>query len=233
MSLAALKPIAKRSAEAEALDRMRAAIVSHRLAPGARLTEVALAAQLGISRATIRSALHHLVGEGLVIQVPYTGWMVARLTAKDAWELVTLRSSLETLAATLAAENATDTALKSLSEAFARLEAEAKAHHPTEAAAADLAFHRAIVDASAHDRLAEHYRRVAQQISIVIASSNALLADTTVLVAQHKPILDAILARDGTRTTKLLKAHIDDEGAKLIARLEAIERNTITQGPTP
>ena len=56
MTLAALAPIAKRSAEAEALDRLRVAIVTHKLAPGARLTEVALAGQLGISRATIRSA---------------------------------------------------------------------------------------------------------------------------------------------------------------------------------
>lgn len=225
MSLAILKPIAKRSAEAEARDRIRAAIVSQRLAPGARLTEVALAGQLGISRATIRSALHHLVGEGLVIQVPYTGWMVARLTPKDAWELVTLRSSLETLAAALAAERATEDARNALRDAYARLEAEANAHDTTEAAAADLAFHRAIVEASGHDRLAEHYRRVAQQISIVIASSNALLADTKVLVAQHEPICDAILARKAPTATRLLRAHIDEEGAKLIARLEAIERD--------
>lgn len=229
MSLATLKPIAKRSAEAEALERIRAAIVSHRLAPGARLTEVALAGQLDISRATIRSALHHLVGEGLVIQVPYTGWMVARLTAKDAWELVTLRSSLETLAATIAAERGSDTAREALTKAYARLETEANAHHPTEAAAADLAFHRAIVEASGHERLAVHYRRVAQQISIVIASSNALLADTTALVAQHKPILDAILARNAAVATRLLRTHIDEEGAKLIARLDAIERDTASQ----
>lgn len=229
MPIAALEPIAKRSAEAEALDRLRTAILSHRLAPGARLTEVALAGQLGISRATIRSALHHLVGEGLVIQVPYTGWMVARLTAKDAWELVTLRSSLETLAATLAADRATDSARAALVKSYAVLEAEATAHHPSEAAAADLAFHRAIVEASGHERLAEHYRRVAQQISIVIASSNALLADTTALVTQHKPILDAILARNAAVASNLLRIHIGDEGAKLIARLDSIEQQSATQ----
>lgn len=223
MTLATLQPIAKRSAEAEALERLRAAILSHRLVPGSRLTEVALAGQLGISRATIRSALHHLVGEGLVVQVPYTGWMVTRLTAKDAWELVTLRASLETLAASLAAERASDTARAAIAAAFGRLEAEANAGRLNESAAADLAFHRAIVEAAGHDRLIEHYRRVAQQISIVIASANALSDDTITLVSQHKPILDAILARDAAAASALMRAHIDEYGAKLIARLEESE----------
>lgn len=223
MSLATLQPIAKRSAEAEALERLRTAILSHRLAPGSRLTEVALAGQLGISRATIRSALHHLVGEGLVVQVPYTGWMVTQLTAKDAWELVTLRASLETLAAALAAERASDAARAAIVAAFDRLQTEATAGRLNGSAAADLAFHRAIVEAAGHDRLIEHYRRVAQQISIVIASANALFDDTAALVPQHKPILDAILARDATAASALMRAHIDEYGAKLIARLEESE----------
>lgn len=223
MSLATLQPIAKRSAEAEALERLRTAILSHRLAPGSRLTEVALAGQLGISRATIRSALHHLVGEGLVVQVPYTGWMVTQLTAKDAWELVTLRASLETLAAALAAERASDAARAAIVAAFDRLQTEATAGRLNESAAADLAFHRAIVEAAGHDRLIEHYRRVAQQISIVIASANALFDDTVALVPQHKPILDAILARDAAAASALMRAHIDEYGAKLIARLEESE----------
>jgi DNA-binding GntR family transcriptional regulator len=97
-----LEPITKRSAEVQALDQLRVAILSGTFAPGARLTETALAEQLATSRATIRTALHHLVAEGLVIQVPYTGWKVTRLTADDAWELVTLRASFEALAASLA-----------------------------------------------------------------------------------------------------------------------------------
>ncbi len=229
MTLAALQPIAKRSAEAEALERIRTAILGRSLAPGARLTEVALAGQLGISRATIRTALHHLVGEGLVVQVPYTGWMVARLTAKDAWELVTLRSSLETLAATLAAERASDDARDAMADAFDHLAAEASANHAAEAAAADLAFHRAVVEASGHERLAEHYRRVAQQISIVIASTNLLFDETATLPQQHRPILDAILARDAATAAALMRAHVDDYGQKLIAKLTAMEQDNAPQ----
>ena len=99
-----LAPITRRSAESLALDRLRQAIIGGALPAGSRLTEMALAEQLATSRATIRTALHHLVAEGLAVQVPYTGWMVTSLTANDAWELVTLRASFESLAASLAAE---------------------------------------------------------------------------------------------------------------------------------
>lgn len=45
------------------------------------------------------------MSEGLVKQKPYSGWEVASSTSEDAWELYTLRSSLEDLTAQLAAAN--------------------------------------------------------------------------------------------------------------------------------
>ncbi|MCX7865321.1 MAG: GntR family transcriptional regulator, partial [Novosphingobium sp.] len=68
-----LGKVQKRSAEVQAADKLREAIVSGRIPLGARLTEVSSAEQLGVARSTIRTALHQLVQDGLVIQVPYTG----------------------------------------------------------------------------------------------------------------------------------------------------------------
>jgi DNA-binding GntR family transcriptional regulator len=226
-----LEPIAKRSAEVQALERLRGAIITGVFGSGARLTETVLADQLATSRATIRTALHHLVAEGLVVQVPYTGWMVTSLTATDAWELVTLRASFESLAASLAAERATPEARAAITEAFEALSTAARSRRTNAATAADLAFHRAIIAASGHDRLAEHYRRVAQQISIVIASSNALLSDPQLLVAQHKPMYDAIMAGAADRAEDFARRHIEDEGAKLLTHLREIEGLT-TQRPS-
>jgi DNA-binding GntR family transcriptional regulator len=48
-----------------AAERLRRAIVSATLTPGARLTASRLAAMLDLSRGTIRSALQRLVAEGL------------------------------------------------------------------------------------------------------------------------------------------------------------------------
>lgn len=221
-----LNPIKKRSTEALALDQLRAAIVGGTLSAGARLTEQDLSTKLGTSRATIRSALHHLVSEGLVVQVPYTGWMVISLTARGARELVSLRSSLECLAAETAAQSTDAAARAEFDRAFKALVAVAAARKPVAASAADAAFHRAMVLLSGHERLAQHYRLVEQQISVLIASANALLSDPKLLVGQHQPIYDAITKRDPLAAVAKVRAHITAEGDKLIAHLNTIEAAT-------
>ena len=75
----------KQSLDVRAATVIRQRIVGGQLAPGTRLTEMNLAEELALSRGTIRAALHQLVGEGLVDQVPYTGWAVARLGTRDLW----------------------------------------------------------------------------------------------------------------------------------------------------
>ncbi len=77
--------------------QLRHDIVFGALSPGDRLTEMKLAADFELSRATIRTALQQLATEGLIVQMPYTGWAVVSLTAHSAWELYTLRSPLEGL----------------------------------------------------------------------------------------------------------------------------------------
>ena len=102
--MTALRPIRKKSAEVEAADALRNHVVGGSARPGERLTEARLSEALGLSRTTIRTALHQLANEGLVVQVPYTGWAVTSLSSADAWELYTLRGSLEALAARLLTE---------------------------------------------------------------------------------------------------------------------------------
>ncbi|MDP3546022.1 MAG: GntR family transcriptional regulator [Phreatobacter sp.] len=49
--------VEKKSAEHQAVDNLRRFILSGGAAPGARLTEAALAGQLGVSRATTRTGM--------------------------------------------------------------------------------------------------------------------------------------------------------------------------------
>jgi len=112
--------VLKRSAEAQATEILREQILTGHIRTGARLTEVRLAAELKVSRATVRTALHQLTVEGLIVQTPYTGWSVMTLTAHDAWELYTLRASLEGLAARLAARSINASGRTELDRAFNR-----------------------------------------------------------------------------------------------------------------
>lgn len=219
----ALKPVVKASAEAQALAALRGHLLSGAAGPGQRLTETDLAARLAVSRGTVRTALHQLSTEGLIRQIPYTGWEVAAISSHDAWELYALRSSLEALAARLAAERKASQSRASLQDALSRLERACHGADREEIAAADFDLHRTIIKLAEHGRLLTHYELIAQQTRLYIHSSNSLIEEPKVILAQHVPIVEAILAGDGLQAASLSETHNVQEGEKLVRHLRMKE----------
>lgn len=218
-----LQPIVKRTAESMAVEALKSHLLSGALKPGQRITEAALAARLRVSRATVRTALHQLTIEGLVRQIPYTGWEVVPLTAQDAWELYTLRSSLEGLAARLAARRRGDEAADAITDALTRLQRSCRASDPAEIADADFNLHKTIIRVAQHRRLLEQYQLIEQQTRLYIQSSDALISEPEEILAQHTPIAEAILAGRGSVAAKLSEQHNVEEGEKLVAHLKSRE----------
>lgn len=216
--------VLKRSAEAQATEILREQILTGHIRTGARLTEVRLAAELKVSRATVRTALHQLTVEGLIVQTPYTGWSVMTLTAHDAWELYTLRASLEGLAARLAARSLNAAGRTELDRAFNRLSSASLRGSWAKTTTADFALHKTIVQLAGHQRLAEQYRLVEQQVRVSIGSINALMSDLSTIIDQHQPIVDAILSGREDEAASCSEAHNITEGERLHAHLSARER---------
>lgn len=79
-------------------ERLRLAILSGELLPGAALVETALAERFEVSRAPLREALRQLIEQGLVTTVPYTGTHVVELTVDDVREIHSMRIALERFA---------------------------------------------------------------------------------------------------------------------------------------
>ena len=86
---------------------LRKAILTGKIKPGERLTEVKLGKILGTSRTPIREAIKMLEEDGLATIVPGSGARVARMTVRDLQEVMEIRSALEQLSAGLAAERST------------------------------------------------------------------------------------------------------------------------------
>lgn len=208
--------IEKRSLEVQAADAIRRRIISGDMPPGTRLTEIRLSGELDLSRGTIRGALARLVSEGLIEQIPYSGWSVISLTARDAWELYTLRSSLEALAARLAAANLKPADRTSLEQAMEALVQATKTGDLHAIADADFALHKKIIDVSGHNRLKQQYTALEHQIRMYIASSDALLVSPTEVVGQHAPLVEAILARDPEKASSIARQHNLVEGQALV-----------------
>jgi DNA-binding GntR family transcriptional regulator len=218
-------PIERRSLNGAATDMLRQAIITGMLAPGSRLTEIALASRMQLSRGTVRAALHRLVSEGLVVQRPYSSWEVVPLTSRDARELYTLRGALEALAARLAAENMDAAKKKTLKEAFACLVAAAESNDAKSIGDADLALHKCIVALSDHRRLAEQYALVEQQVRMYIASTNARLHSRKLVVREHQGMVSAILAGNPDDAERLAREHNIYAGIDLVSHLEHEEKS--------
>jgi GntR family transcriptional regulator of vanillate catabolism len=72
--------------------------------PAERLTELTLVPLLHASRTPVRLALEHLAHEGLLEELPTTGFRVRAFALNDIWDALAIRGVLEGMAARLAAE---------------------------------------------------------------------------------------------------------------------------------
>ncbi len=73
-----------------------------------RLDERQLSEELGVSRTPIREALVRLENEGFVKNIPRRGAFVARKSKKEILEMLVVWAALESMAARLVTEHASD-----------------------------------------------------------------------------------------------------------------------------
>ena len=92
----------------QAYNRLEEMIVTLRLAPGAVLSEQALATDLGIGRTPVREALQRLTHEGLVLVLPRKAIIVTDTDPRRQLLVLEVRRELERLLARTSAERATD-----------------------------------------------------------------------------------------------------------------------------
>jgi DNA-binding GntR family transcriptional regulator len=77
------------------------------ISPGARLSEIALAQEIGVSRTPVREAFTRLRTEGVVDVLPRFGWFVRIPSRQEIVDLYEAREWLERFTAAQAAERAT------------------------------------------------------------------------------------------------------------------------------
>ena len=98
----------------EVAAQLRERIFAGGLAPGSLVDELALCAELGISRTPLREALKVLTAEGLLRHEPRRGCFVSQITERDLDEIFPVIALLEGRCAFEAARNATDADLAAL-----------------------------------------------------------------------------------------------------------------------
>ncbi|MEO5877728.1 MAG: GntR family transcriptional regulator [Streptosporangiaceae bacterium] len=136
-----------------AYETLRDQIIRVELAPGQRLFERDMAAQLNVSRIPLREALRRLETDGLVLVVPGKGALVSPFTPADVRDLFDVRENLESLAARLAAQRAGKDGLWLLGRRLRECETATRQGRPQRLAVANSLFHGEIVRLAANPLL--------------------------------------------------------------------------------
>ncbi len=213
-------PIPRTRLVDQAVEALRAAILSGRLAPGTRIRQLALAGQMGISRTPLREALAKLELEGLVTLLPAGGVRVALLEPAEAVELYDVREVLDGLAARLAAERASASILGSLGQHLEAMRACVEGEDAHVWFTHHVAFHEEIFRASGNSRLAS----MVSIVRVSIQRFHRLLLTTPdrlrTAFREHEGIYQAIAAREAQRAEQLARLHISNARAIVAGLVE-------------
>lgn len=202
-------------------ERIHTRVLTGEYAVGTWLRQEALATEFGVSRTPVREALRKLQAARVVDVLPHRGALVRAPTAQDIREAYLIRGELEGLAAEMAVARIDDERLRRLREAeeafrkavpqLLKLAADkgvdAIADGPWDAA--NLQFHRAIVDAAGIQRLgpmvADLRKTFPRNLSwSALAEEPSLLEDN---LTQHARIRAAIERRDAVAARRWTTDH--------------------------
>jgi GntR family transcriptional repressor for pyruvate dehydrogenase complex len=207
------------------MDHLAGEIMAGRMQTGERLpAERVLAETYGLSRPTVREALRGLQERGLVEIIPARGTFVRTPTTADAAEpmasyyrrrnasareVIEARLMLETFAARLAAQSATDEELEALRQCMTDCEA---ADNLVDRAQFDIAFHGLIARASHNAVIETMFASIAGFTFELMLRS---LSDPTVSrkgLPYHRHIVEALLNRDADAAEDAVRGHLSLAG---------------------
>ncbi len=190
-------------------EALLAAILDHRLPPGARLPGDELGAIYGVSRTIVRSALQALAHERVVTIEPNRGAHVAEPSAEEARQVFEARAVIEPRLAAMAAELATakDAALL---KRHIRDEHKALAAGETgRAIALSAEFHLAIAAIARQPILAGFVRELVSRSSLIIGLYWRR-PDTICERHAHTALATAIANKERQRASDLMVSHLVD-----------------------
>jgi GntR family transcriptional regulator of vanillate catabolism len=213
------------------LQRLREMILSGELKPGERITEVGLAARLGISRTPIRSALPKLAADGYIEPVGKRGFSVKRFDGAEALKALELRAVLEGVAARyLARAGASDEVLAELDSRLAQGDELFTKRYLTcedeeRYGEMNAGFHRVIVENCGSRPLITFVERLNEMPfinpSVLVFDQVGLEAAYDLLFrahGQHHALVDAIRERDSARAEAIFREHGNAQRQSLFSR---------------
>lgn len=203
-------------------DGLRSLILSGEIQPGERLIENDLADRFSVSRGPIREAIRQLEVAGLAIRTQRRGSFVVPLAAADVEEIYTLRATIEDLAIRRALARPSPPLVAMLRVHLEEMRRIAQSGEPRDLAQADLAFHSAFYEGSAHRRLQAVWMSLAGPLRLMITLTEGRLeAEHQSAIAGHEEIYRAAEVGDIEGCVAAMHKHLNVALSSISGYLDA------------
>ncbi|TWS21520.1 GntR family transcriptional regulator [Tsukamurella asaccharolytica] len=170
------------------------------------LTETEIAEGSGLSRTPVREALLRLESEGFIKRIPHKGAYIPAMTDREVADVMDARLVVEEHAVgrVCAAGIAGDLGLDTL------IAKQVDETDPVKFIELDLAFHTAILEAAGNTVLLDFYRSIRdRQIRMGIRAVMVLEQRRTQVIAEHRAIVEALLAKDPEQAHDAVRLHLE------------------------
>ncbi len=201
---------------------LRLDIVSGKLKGGTRITEIAVAQSLGVSRTPVREALQKLAQERFLKSIPKAGYMVEDLSDNEIQDLFTTRMEIEQIAIQKAMDNITVDELKELDDNLEQTKTFIKSGEHFKITELDIGFHTIIYKAARSKSLFQICKNLSDLTIKYRHGLNLVPNLWNELLQQHIKIYQALLTKDKSQTTQIIEQHAAYEKSKLMEVMKKV-----------
>jgi len=178
-----------------------------------RIDERQLALSLGVSRTPIREAMTLLENEGLLRTVPRRGIFIVRKTKRQIVEMIEMWAAIESMAARLATQSASDADIAALRKMFDEFRTSAPAEHISEYSDANIAFHQAIIRLSGSHLMGQTLENLFIHVRAIRRLTISQADRASRSIVDHMRIIEALERRDTELAERLVRQHSLDLAA--------------------
>ncbi|MFM0738737.1 GntR family transcriptional regulator [Paraburkholderia xenovorans] len=182
-----------------------------------RLDEKELTEALGVSRTPVREAMTLLEQEGFLRTVPRRGIYIQRKTKKEIVDMIHMWAALESMAARLATQRASDAEIDALRRMFDNFRDTTPAEHIDEYSEANIAFHQSIVQLSQSRILLDTMKNLFVHVRAIRKMTISQSDRASRSIVDHMRIIEALERRD----TELVESLVREHSLALAAFVEA------------
>ena len=187
---------------------LREAILTCRLEPNEAISENRLCGLFGVSRSPVRTAITRLAEDGLIDIFPQRGTFVAPIKLQQVREAQFARTALEMALATEAAKRWRDSDTTEIEANLVQQKRFAKARDSWGFYVANEDFHRIIARAAKLEGVWGMIQGVKTLWDRVGHIANRVPAHTTIIIEEHRKIVQGLRQRDPKAAAAAMKEHL-------------------------